>query len=332
MNKTVFRVLLTIAMVMLVTGLAFAAGAAEAEVSPDEWPNRPVVAVVPYSAGGSTDISVRLMADVLTEHLGVPVEVQNRSGAGGSVGASWVYEQPADGHTLLWGSGTGSFMTIAPRDPDLGVPYTRQDFTPLVSISNTPRLLAIRTGAPFETAEDMLEWGRNNPGQLTFGQVSGSGAHLMGEYFMSSADIEAVAVPYDGGADIMAALAGGHVDFTIQQPAELLPQKEAGNIKLVASLTLDRHPEFPELPTLREMGFDDVVMGIWYTAFVRSDTPDYRKQILKDAIIAAAEEPRFVEGMKRVGETPAAIPGSDLVSVIEDYERIFAMLMEELGL
>ncbi len=234
------------------------------------YPDRPISLVVPFLAGGSTDIAARILADRMAGKLGphARIVVENRAGAGGSVGTEWVRHRPADGYTLLLasasalGTNPAALPDQTPYDPVL-------DFTQIALIGGGPIVLVVPAASPFRSAADLLAAIRANPGKYSWA-TSGAGGigHLTGEYLKIAAGLpgmplRAEHVPYRGGSAVMEALAKGEVDYSLEVLASTAPHLRDGLARGLAVSSLQRHPLFPDMPTLAESGLPGFEITTW---------------------------------------------------------------------
>ena len=321
------RWLFAVTILLTCAAVAFAAGAREPEaVDVDTWPTRTINAVVPYSAGGAADIATRNVAAVIRNYLGVEMSIENRPGAGGAIGAAWVLGQPANGYTALFASaGAGGWNTIAPREPE--TPYEREDFLPVGIIAQNTAVVAVRGDGPWQSVEELVADARANPGDLTFGAQSLTGFHLLQEHFVrNAAQIQTEMIPYSGGADIMAALAGGHVDFTFQLASEARPFIGPGDVRILATLSTDRPEDFPDIPTMTELGYKEIVRAQWVGAYVPATTPPEIVQKFADALEQVARNPDYRRRAEAAGYLPVFIPGEQVREIEAFYENMYAEL------
>lgn len=238
---------------------AMAAGACAAlpglAVAQDAFPSRPLKLVVPFPPGGPTDVFGRRYAEKAREVLGQPVVVENRAGAGGTIGASAVAKAPADGYTLLFG--TSSTQVTSPL-LSANPPYDPlKDFT-LMIVGVVPMVLVVRPGLPAQTFPEFLKLVRDNPGKFTFGSAGpGSINHLGGELLKLRAGLNVLHVPYKGTNPAQVAVMSGEVDFLLDTFGTALPQHQAGKLRILATMGERRSAVAPEIPTTLESGVAD---------------------------------------------------------------------------
>ena len=217
-----------------------------------EFPTKPIRLVVPFPAGGGTDVVARVVAPKMSEILGQPIVVDNRAGAGGNVGAELVANAPADGYTILLAASTVAvnvtLMPNLPFDP-------LKDFTPIVLLLMNQSVLVVNPKLPVNNVQELIALAKSKPGGLTYGSSgNGSGAHLAGEMFKIMAGVNLTHVPYKGAAPAMNDLIAGHIDAMIIDLAIASPQVKAGKVKALAIGSAQRFEPLADLPTIAESG------------------------------------------------------------------------------
>ncbi|MBV8620640.1 MAG: tripartite tricarboxylate transporter substrate binding protein, partial [Curvibacter sp.] len=219
----------------------------------DAWPARPVTLVVPFPAGGTTDLTGRALARALARLWGQPVVVENRAGAGGTVGASVVMRAAPDGYTLLLGTPADQvnaplLMSRAPYDP-------AQAFAPAGCISRGPNVLVVNAKVPVRSVDELIRLAKAQPGKLHFASAgNGNTSHLSGELFSQTAGIDLAHVPYRGNSPAAIDVMGGQVEMMFSSPASVRPHIQSGALRVLAVTSDRRVPGFPDTPTLRESG------------------------------------------------------------------------------
>jgi tripartite-type tricarboxylate transporter receptor subunit TctC len=252
------------------TILAVAAGLSTAQAQ-DAWPSKQVTIVVPFAAGGTTDMFGRIFANAMQAKTGKPFIVENRAGAGGNVGSAVVARAPADGYTLL--VGTISSHAINPSVYK-NMPYdVAKDFQAISLIARLPNLLVVNPKIPAKTVPEVIEYVKKNNGKLSYGS-SGMGASnmLAAELFKLKTGTDITHVPYRSSGDIMNNLVGGHIDMAFDNMTLAWPQAQSGKITAIAVTTMQRSPTAPNVPTIAETlpGFD---ASSWHGLFAPAGTP-----------------------------------------------------------
>jgi tripartite-type tricarboxylate transporter receptor subunit TctC len=237
----------------MLTLLAATAAGAQA------YPTAPVRVVVPFGAGGATDVLARVFADQLQQRLGQPFTPENRGGAAGQIAATAVARSPADGSTLMFT--TAAPITIAPLMNDKVQYDPRKDFVPIAVVAVMPVWLVVNANSPLQSAADIVAKAKDNPGKLNYG-TSGVGTelHLAAEAVSRSAGIQMQHVPFRGGGEVIAALLGNQVDFAALSTASIAGALKQGSLRALAVSSPQRMSDFPEVPTFAEIGHSGATM------------------------------------------------------------------------
>ncbi len=270
------------------------------------WPDRPIRIVVPFAAGGPSDIVVRLIAPRLTATLGQPVVVDNRAGAGGVTGVDAVAKAAPDGYTIGIGSAGG--LAISPR-LDRGTPYDPlRDLAPLTLAVLVPEPLVVPAAMPFRTVAELVAAAKAQPGRLNYGSAgSGSMPHLAGELFRMAAGIEITHVSYRGGAPLALAILQNEVQLGFADLPILLPHIRAGGLRALAVGTQQRLEWIPDVPTMAEVGLPSVDANNWHGFVAPARVPDAILARLHGALAGALNDP----GIRRALHDQGAIPGGN---------------------
>jgi len=242
-----------------------------AQAQPAAWPAKPVRMIVGFAPGGNVDITARALAPALTEALGQPVLIENRAGAGGSVGAESVARAPGDGYTLLMGSSSLAVNVSL---------YTKlnfdavKDLVPVAPVSVVPIVLTVHPSVPAKNAAEFIALAKQRKGTITFASAgTGTSNHLAGELTRSVAGIDLIHVPYKGSGAALGDLIGGQVDSMFDQLSSSLPFIRSGKIRILAVTSAKRSSILPEVPTLGEQGLPGVDASTWVGVFAPSATP-----------------------------------------------------------
>ncbi|MBI3375880.1 MAG: tripartite tricarboxylate transporter substrate binding protein [Betaproteobacteria bacterium] len=279
---------------LLLAGLA--ASAAHAQT----WPTKPIKIVIPFVAGGSSDIVGRAIGSKFQEILGQSAVVENRPGANGSIAAEFVAKSDPDGYTILVGS-IGVFSINTALFKDLRYNPLR-DFAPITLAVTTPNALVTRPDLPATSMKELVEYARKNPGRLSYcSSGTGSSDHLTGELLKQSAGIFAVHVPYRGGAACQTDLMGSQVDFSFQNLGAVTNYIRGGRMKAFAVTGNARHPQLPNVPASAEAGFADLIVTSWQAAAAPSKTPRVIVARLNDATVRALRSPEVRERLTSIG-------------------------------
>ncbi len=281
---------------------ALAAACAGAFAAPG-YPNRPIKIVVPFAAGGGTDIVVRVIADKLGQKLGQPVVIINTPGAGGTIGAASVVKADPDGYTLLvWHIGMiSSAYVIKP------LPYDPlKDFTPIGQLSSAANLIAVNADLPVKNLKEFVALAKAKPGTLNYGSSGVGGAdHLAGELLSKVAMINTVHVPYKGGGPAMVGAVGGEVQFVTGTASQVMPMVKAGRLRGLAVMQKQRITSLPDVPTAAEAGLPELDyktwFGLWGPAKMPADVVEAISTALQEVL--ARDDVRVQ--LDKVGVEPA---------------------------
>lgn len=308
----------------LLMGPMASADAAEA------WPTRPVRMVVPVAAGSTTDIVPRAVAEQLAAQLGEAIVFENRVGAGGTIGTAHVARAEPDGYTVL---AHGSAHTIAPAlYANLGYDPSR-DLAAVVPLGISPGVLVVSSAGPYRTLADLIAAGRRKPGGLNFSSVGiGTATHMSAERFLASAGVQAVHVPFKGGAEAMTEVIAGRCDFFFAPLGLAMPQIRSGKvIPLVVNGA--RRPEvLPDVPTTGESGLADAEYPIWFGLFVPAKTPREIVDRLNRETLKALQAPKLRERMAQMGLEPMPMSPQEFQAFVRDEVAMNSALVKRAGI
>lgn len=272
-----------------------ASGAALAQ----NFPSKPIRLVIPFVAGGSSDIVGRAIASKFQEILGQPGVVENRPGANGAIAAQFVAKSEPDGHTILVGS-IGVFSINAALFKELR--YQPRDFAPITLAVTTPNVLVTRPDLGANSMKELVEFARKNPGRLSYcSSGTGSSDHLTGELLKQAAGIFAVHVPYRGGAACQTDLMGSQVDISFQNLGAVTNYIRAGRMKALGVTAKTRNAQIPNVPTTAEAGFPELVVTSWQAVAAPAKTSREVVAKLNDAAVRALRSPDIRERMNQIG-------------------------------
>src|SRR5918999_2578830 len=268
------------------------------------YPSKPIQLIVPFPPGGPTDIVGRLVAQKISEGLGQPVIVENRAGAGGTVGSIAASKAAPDGYTLLYGS--TSTLAIAPS-LYRNLPYDpRKSFAPISLVSRGPILVAVNAQVPARTLKEFIELARKQPGKLAYSSAgSGTPPHLAGELFKTVAGVDLLHVPYKGGAPAITDLVGGQVQAIFEGQVALAPHLQSGKVRALAITGEKRNPTLPDVPTAREAGLPQYEANFWSGLVAPAGTPAEAIQRLNSVLVKALSSAEVRETLTRQGLEPA---------------------------
>src|SRR5688572_10426321 len=291
------------------------------------WPQKPVRFIVPFPPGGATDISARLLGEKLSQMWGQQVVIENRGGAGGGVGAAEAARAAPDGYTLFFPS--GSVMTANQHiyarmnyDPE-------KDFVPVTNVVSGPQVLTVPAASPFKSVKDLIDFGRANPGKLTFGHAGiGSQTHLAAENFVYQANLDALAVPYKGEGPGLAGLVGGETHFFVGNVAASIGHIQGGRIRALGVTSKAEAAQLPGVPPIAKTvpGFENAG---WFGIVAPTGTPNeiiqkvYRdtKKALEDTQMKAR---LFAQGLAPVGNSP-----DEMAKAMKEETALWAKVVKE---
>ena len=267
------------------------------------YPTKPVTIIVPFAAGGTTDILARIIGQALTAELGQSVVVDNRAGAGGNIGGQAAAKATPDGHTLFMGTvGThainASLYKKMPFDPV-------KDFAPLTRVANVPNLLVANPQQPFKTVPEMIAYAKANPGKINFGSPgNGASPHLSGELFNAMAKVELTHIPYKGSAPAVTDLLGNQIAIMFDNMPSAIQHVRSGKLVPLAVTTAKRSPELPNVPTIAEAGVPGYEATSWFGMFAPAGTPAPVLAKLNAAIVKVLAQP---DVKKKINEQGAEV-------------------------
>jgi tripartite-type tricarboxylate transporter receptor subunit TctC len=308
-------------------GLASLAAVAPASRAQARWPERPLKLIVPYPPGGNADAIGRWAAERLSTGLGQQVVVENRAGAGASIGAQAAARSAPDGYTLLLAPTAVMSITQhlrkVPYDPDA-------DFAPICCISNSYGLVAARRDLPATTFAEFIPIAKAAPGKFTFGSVGlGTATHLTGEIAALRGGIRLLHVPYKGSAESLTDLVAGRIDLIFDPVA--LQQVKAGTVKALAATSSVRHPELPDVPTLKEQGIEMPDSG-WFGLFAPKGTPSDAIARMAGEIERALAAPGTRETLVKFGQHPQYIAPEAFAARVKADSAMFRDLIAQAGI
>jgi tripartite-type tricarboxylate transporter receptor subunit TctC len=285
-----------------------------------DYPSKPVMLVIPYAVGGTTDIGGRLLGKQLEQHFDKPFVIENRPGASARIGASFVTRSTPDGYTLLYT--VADPFSIIPH-VFRNVPYDPlKDVTPITMIGSTPMGLVVSSKVPAKNVAELIKLAKDRPGSLTYGSWGiGSGGHVRTEAFASAAGVQLVHVPFQGSGPAFTALLGGHIDLMIVGVALAADNHKAGIVRMVAVDTKQRYPGLPDVPTFGEQGLP-LDLAFWNGVLGPANMPTATVELLNSAINQVIQDPEFKRAADVAGLTVNE-PGANGTGVSPSDVRAF---------
>lgn len=287
-------------MFRLIAGLIFGGIAASGIVDAQSYPARPLRMVIPFSAGGATDVPGRIIAQKLSAALGQQVIIDNRPGAGGTIGSQIVARAQPDGHTMLL---TGTAFSLAPTIYRGKIAFDPvKDFAPVAQVALTANVLVVHPSLPARSVKDLIAMARSQPGKIDFASSGTGGAqHLMAVLFLSLAKVNMNHVPYKGSGPATADLLGGHVKVGFPGIAIVIPHAAAGRLVPLGVTTAKRASQLPNVPTIAEAGVPGYEAAVWYGILMPAGTPRRHIERMHGELIKLLQLPDVREGLAAAG-------------------------------
>ncbi len=295
----------------------------QAAEKPGDYPNKPIRLIVPFSAGGGTDLAARMLASVAEPFLGQPVIVEVKAGGGGAVGTAFASRAKPDGYTLYMA--TSGPVSVKPQMQK--VPYTRDSFIPILQVAKNPPVLISRANAPWKNIRELVNYAKKNPEKVKYGHPGvGSFLDLTGELALSKMGIKVTRVAFQGTGPAVASLIGGHVDLTVGYPGSVTPVIEGKKAFGIAVSDDERAKELPNVPTFLESKYE-VNLQAWRGVFAVKGTPPEIVKYLHDSFKKLIESKDYKKLAKKIGETIRYRNGEDLKKFWnKEYEAVGQVL------
>ena len=295
-----------------------------------QYPAKPIRLVVPFPAGESVDAMARLVSQTWSAALGQQIVVDNRGGAGGTIGSEAVAKSAPDGYTLLWGN-VGPLAIGPSLYKNLGYDVGR-DFSPVSLVAKLPFVLFASPKLPVNSLVELLAYARAHPGELNFGSTGvGSGLHLIGELFKNEAGIQIVHVPYKGVAQALPELMSGKVQMAFNTIPAFLPHAKAGRFKALVITAPERSPLLPDVPTTAEVGLPGVQGSSWHAVVAPAGTPRSVVDTLNLTLVETIARPEVRGALVAQGAQPVGSSPEDLKSFMRDEARKWAAVIRASG-
>jgi len=292
------------------------------------FPNKPIRFIVPLAAGGGLDFIARLVAEAVTRDLGQQVVVDNRTGAGGTIGIEAAIKSAPDGYSILISNDN---VASAPHVQQLPADFTK-DLVAVSLLGRQPHAFAVHPSLGVNSMVELIKLGKEQPGQGCATSGVGSNQHVLLETFMKAADVRFTHVPYRGAGQAIGDLVGGHVKIGCLGPAALMPHVKAGALKIVAQSGAKRSPSLPDVPTLAELGYKDVVVESWYGAFVPTGTPPAVIASLNTAFDKAMADEGVRSKLHRSATEPVGGPADTLAKQYAEAHQRYGRAVKELNI
>lgn len=311
---------------LLAAALVGAQGAAHAQ----GYPARPVHIVVPFAPGGAVDTVARIVGQRLSQQLNSAFVIENKPGADANIGADSVAKAAPDGYTLLLGAnGLATNVTLFKN-----LPFdTLRDFAPVARVGYAPLVLVVPSASPVRSLRDLIETGQKDPKKLTYGSAgTGGSGHLAGELLKSTANFEALHVPYKGGAPALTDLVGERLSFMLINPLEAVPHVKAGRLRALAVSSEKRLALLPDVPTFAEAGLKGYEASVWWGFVAPARTPPAVVQRLSDETLRALQDPGVRSKLEALGAVVAPQPSAEFSQFLAQEIRTWATVIRKAGI
>lgn len=316
----------SIARHLLPVALCAAASLAQAQA----WPSKTVTIVVPFPPGGTTDVLARAVAQKLAPVLGQAVIVENKPGAGATLGAAYVAKAPADGHVLLMGA---VHHTIA-QSVYKKLSYSfENDFAPVTTVALVPNILVVSAKAPYTSVKDLVAAAKATPDKLAYGSNgNGTAQHMIGTQFQQITGAQILHVPYKGSGPLTTDLLGGQVDMSFDTITPVLPFIKEGRLKPLAVTTATRSSALPDVPTLQEAGLPGIAIGTWFGLLAPAATPKPVVARLNGELVKIIQSAEFRKQMLDIGAEAVGNKPEEMARQIRDESAKFAQVVKTAGI
>jgi tripartite-type tricarboxylate transporter receptor subunit TctC len=312
----------------IAAGVALFAAAGTATAA---WPDKVIRIVVPFAAGGSTDLVARKIAEGLSQRLGANVIVENRPGAGGTVGTEYVARQPADGYTILMGSVSthGSAPCVYSKLPYDAV----KDFTPLTVVATIPNVMSVNQSVPANNLQEFVALLKKEPEKYSFASNGqGTSNHLAAELFKSTAGVSMVHVPYRGSGPALIDLVGGQINMMMDVVMTSYPYIKDGKIKALAVTSPQRSAMLPDVPTVAESGYPGYEAMVWFGMLAPANMPEPLRTKLTDGLVQTLHAPAMKTYLEQQGAQVSDVAGPAFGSMIKDEISKWCQVVKKAGI
>ncbi|WP_454696147.1 Bug family tripartite tricarboxylate transporter substrate binding protein [Achromobacter aegrifaciens] len=311
-----------------VLALACLAGLSWAGGAPAQgYPVRPVNLIVPFPAGGTTDVLARALGQELAKTLGQPVVVENKPGAGSTLGADYVAKAAPDGYTLLMGAVHHTIATSVYKSLHYDF---QKDFAPVTTVALVPNVLVVNPKLPAQNVQALLKLAQGQPGKLTYGSNGmGTGQHLIGAQFEKEGHVQLLHVPYKGSGPLTTDLLGGQIDMSFDTVTPVLAHIQSGKLRALAVTTNQRSAALPDVPTMEEAGLKPFNMGTWFGVLAPAATPADVVGRLNAEMVKIIRSPDFSRRMAEIGAVPIGDTPAEMKARIGADTENYAKLVKD---
>lgn len=296
-------------------------------VSAQAWPTKAVTIVVPFPAGGTTDVLARALSNKLSIAIAQPVIVENKPGAGATLGADQVSKAAADGHTLLMGAVHHTVATTYYKN----LRYSfEKDFAPITTVALVPNVMTVSSKSAYHSVKDVITAAKSHPEKLAYGSNgNGTAQHMIGTQFEMEAGVKVLHVPYKGSAPLTTDLLGGQVNISFDTITPVLPFIKEGKLRALAVTTANRSSALPNVPTLQEAGVPNLAIGTWFGLLAPAATPKPVIARLNSELVKIIQSPEFKKQMVDIGAEPIGNQPEEMATQIKEETEKFARLVKD---
>ena len=314
---------------LIISGLAWFTIACAWPAYAQNWPTRTIRMLVGFAPGGTTDVSARLVSDIVAKELGQSVVIENRPGGAGSIVIEALV-RGADGHTFVIGSDSSFYQPVL--RPSLAY-RTERDLKPVTILTNQPIIIAVHPAPGWKSVADLLKAAKARPGEIAYALSSATGTQAVAAgVFFRMANVNMLSVPYKGGAQAVVDLLSGQVPVAVLGAAPVVPHAKAGKVRLIAVTSKARAKALPDVPALAELGFPDMDMSQWFGAVASSSTPEEHVTRLSAAINKALSDPKIAQRLFDVGLEVVGGSPQEMARRMKAETLIWAKAAKEAGL
>ncbi|OSZ74861.1 tripartite tricarboxylate transporter substrate binding protein [Hydrogenophaga sp. IBVHS1] len=312
---------------LFVQGVALATTLTVTGAMAQAWPARPVTLIVPFPAGGTTDVLARALGERLQQSLGQPVVIESKPGAGATIGADFVAKARPDGYTLLVGAVHHTIATSVYKK----LPYDFQkDLTPITTIAMVPNVLVVNASTPAKNLSELVALLKSDPAKANYGSNgNGTAQHLIGTQFQNSTGAKMAHIAYKGSGPLATDLLGGQILLSFDTITPVLPHIKAGKLRPLAVTTATRSPALPDVPTLAEAGLKDFNIGTWFGVLAPAATPKDIVARLNAEMVKIIKSPEFRARMADIGADPIGDSPDQMAQTIKNETEKFGRLVKE---
>ncbi|MES2715185.1 MAG: tripartite tricarboxylate transporter substrate binding protein [Pseudomonadota bacterium] len=311
----------------LIQALAVAATMASGTALAQAWPSKPISLIVPFPAGGTTDVLARALAEKLQQSLGQPVIVESKPGAGATLGADFVVKSKPDGYTLLVGAVHHTIASSVYKK----LPYDFQkDLAPITTIALVPNVLVVNAATPAKNVAELVALLKSQPGKHNYGSNgNGTAQHLIGTQFENMTGTAFAHIPYKGSGPLATDLLGGQITMSFDTVTPVLPHIKAGKLRALAVTTAKRSSALPDVPTLDEAGLKGFDIGTWFGVLAPAATPKDVLARLNTEMVKIIQSPEFRKRMGEIGAEPIGDSADQMAVQIKNQTEKFAKLVKD---